>query len=96
MINDVNFLYERITKVLDDSFFAKKYKGYNYLRDLLMVRLSDPHQYYKAIQIDLADKYNVNYQTIEKNIRFLIAKNTAYSSYTNLQVVDKISAMITT
>jgi hypothetical protein len=93
-IFDNNNLYDKITNILDGSAFIKKYKGYNYLRDILAIRLNNPEQYYKSIQMDLASKYNVNHLTIEKNIRFLISKNINYHSFTNLEVIDKMCALI--
>jgi len=67
---------EIVTNCLRKNNFNDKYRGFNYLRDLI-ISYSDK-KLNKSIYYLLAKKYHCNINCIERNIRYLISKNNNY------------------
>ena len=70
-------LDKKVERLLYDLILSTNYKGYKYLRDSIIMLVNneaDSESFAKFVYPALSEKYGVNRQSIEKNMRFAIMK----------------------
>ena len=73
-------MFNNITKVLLDLGFKPMMKGFDYLREAILIYINKDkrHIFYKDIYPEIAQKYNVSSGSVERYLRIII--KDAYQS----------------